>query len=333
MKEWIKYQLSNKHLTMPILSFPSIQLMGVNMTELVQNSDYQVKGMQLIAEQYPTSACLSFMDLSIEAEAFGASVRYSDNEVPSIIGSIASCDEDVDSLVVPHVTEGRVAIALKTIRKASQLIANKPVFGGVIGPYSLAGRIMDMTELMINCYESPDLVHKLIAKCTQFITKYIQAIKANGAQGVIMAEPAAGLLSYDLCEEFSSCYIKKIVEAVSDDNFIFTYHNCGNVIPLAESIKSINADVYHFGNAIDINKMLELMPSDKVVMGNIDPLLIKNGKLDDVKQSVISLLNKCDRYDNFVISSGCDIPPDSDWKNIRGYFDAINQFYKLKGLI
>ena len=43
-----------------------------------------------------------------------------------------------------------------------------------------------------------------------------------------MAEPLAGLLSPDLAQEFSADYVKQIVDAVQDDNFLVVYHNCGN---------------------------------------------------------------------------------------------------------
>ena len=68
----------------------------------------------------------------------------------------------------------------------------------------------------------------LLDKCTDFILKYCIALKKTGANGVVMAEPAAGLMSDDDCMRFSSVYVKRIVEAVQDDNFTVVLHNCGN---------------------------------------------------------------------------------------------------------
>ena len=45
-----------------------------------------------------------------------------------------------------------------------------------------------------------------------FIIEYIKAYKAVGAHGVIMAEPLAGILSPQLCQEFSTKYVKEIVK-------------------------------------------------------------------------------------------------------------------------
>ena len=77
----------------------------------------------------------------------------------------------------------------------SKLIDDRPVLAGAIGPFSLAGRLMDVNEVMILCYEEPELVHAVLEKVTQFIISYVAAFKEAGADGVVLAEPLAGLLS------------------------------------------------------------------------------------------------------------------------------------------
>ena len=39
-------------------------------------------------------------------------------------------------------------------------------------------------------------------------------------------------------------------------------------------------------------------------------------------------MEKCCKYPNFVISSGCDIPPLSSWDNIDAFFAAVKEFYQ-----
>ena len=135
---------------------------------------------------------------------------------------------------------------------AAKKITDRPVFAGVIGPFSLAGRLTDVTEAMIYCYEEPEMMHTVLEKASAFLIDYIKAYKEAGADGIVMAEPLAGLLSPDLAEEFSARYVKKINDAVKDEDFIVIYHNCGNTAILTiDSILSTGADAYHFGNAID----------------------------------------------------------------------------------
>ena len=330
MKQWLAEQMAaEKKKAMPILSFPSIQLMGITVRDLIADSDIQARGMAEIARRCPTCASVSMMDLSVEAECFGAEIRVTDDEVPTVVGCVVETPEDAEALAVPQVGAGRTGLYVEAISKAVKLIPDRPVFAGVIGPYSLAGRLMDMTQIMINCYEEPEMVHTTLEKATRFLLDYAQAYKAAGAHGIVIAEPAAGLLSPDFCEEFSVPYVKKIVDAVQDDEFIVIYHNCGNVVDrMVPQILGTGAAAYHFGNAVKMEVMLEQMPEDVLTMGNVDPVsAIRNGTPEKVREDTLAILNTCSRYSNFLISSGCDIPPASPWENIDAFFAAVEEFY------
>lgn len=331
MKQWLQDQMAaEKRKALPVLSFPCTQLMGITVRELVSDSDAQAKGMAAVAQRCPTAAAVSMMDLSVEAECFGAQIRFTDDGVPTVVGAVVHDPDEAEALQVPAVGTGRTGIYVEAIGKTKQLITDRPVLAGVIGPFSLAGRLMDMTEIMINCYEEPEMVHATLDKAAQFITDYINEYKKVGADGVVMAEPAAGLLSPGICEEFSTPYVKRIIEAVQTDDFIVVYHNCGNsVTQMPDQIVATGAAAYHFGNAIDLAEMLDKMPDDQLVMGNVDPVgAFFNGTPASVREDTLKVMKACSGHKNFLISSGCDIPPKSPWENIDAFFAAVEEFYQ-----
>lgn len=330
MQAWLKEQMAaDKRRAMPILSFPSIQLMGITVKDLIADSDVQAQGMYKIAQRCPTAAAVSMMDLSVEAECFGSQIRFSDDEVPTVIGSVVETPEDAEALKVPAFGAGRTGLYVEAISKALKLITDRPIFAGVIGPFSLTGRLMDMTQVMINCYEEPEMVHATLEKATEFLLNYVKAYKAIGAHGVVIAEPAAGLLSPDFCGEFSSPYVKRIVDAVQDEEFIVIYHNCGDAVNrMVPQILETGAAAYHFGNAVSMEEMLQQMPGDVLTMGNVDPVsAIRNGTPEKVRQDTLAIMEACCKYPNFLISSGCDIPPAAPWTNIDAFFAAVEEFY------
>ncbi len=328
MKTKVESILKQKNKTIPILSFPSTQLLGITVNELISSSDKQVEGMKAIAERCNVGASLNMMDLSVEAECFGAKIRFSDDEIPTVEEGCITDITEVNNILVPDLNSGRAKLYIDGVKKAKEQIKDIPVFCGVIGPYSLAGRLFDMTELMMECYDNPDDVKLLLEKATAFIKEYVLAFKAVGADGVIMAEPAAGLLSPDLADEFSMPYVKEIFDAVNDDDFIVCYHNCGNaVVNMTESIVELNADIYHFGNAIEMTDILPKMPENAVIMGNIDPILFRSGTIEEIESNIQKLFDECSQYKNFMISSGCDIPADSKWENIDAYFNKVSNLY------
>lgn len=314
----------------PVLSFPCVSLLGITVRELISDSELQAKGMKAVADRTDAAASVSFMDLSVEAECFGATVVISDDEVPTVKGRIINDMDEAEALAVPAIGSGRTQIYIDAIKKASEMITDRPVLAGMIGPYSLAARLFEVSEIMMDCYDDPDMVHTVLEKVTEFLINYAKAYKAVGANGIVMAEPVAGLLSPTLEEEFSSPYVKQIVDAVQDDSFVVIYHNCGDNVPkMLDSIMTTGCAAYHFGNAMDMEKdIIPQVSADTVVMGNIDPAgTLRMGTPEKVREETLGLLTKCSKYPNFVLSSGCDIPPMTPWANIDAFFVASDEFY------
>ncbi len=328
MNHWLRdLRTSMVKKPIPILSFPSIQLLGTDVRGLIGSSELLAHGMEQIADRCQTAAAVSMMDLSVEAEAFGAAVRFTPDEVPTVTGRLVETAGQAEALAVPAVGAGRTGRYVEAIGKAAGLITDRPVLSGVIGPFSLAGRLLDMTEIMVKCYDEPETVHVVLEKSAAFLTEYIQAYRSAGANGVIMAEPAAGLLSPWLNDEFSTRYVRQIATAVQDESFLLIYHNCGNTVPLLDSILANGAGAYHFGNAVDMENILSLLPGDVVAMGNVDPAgQFRNGTPASVYQATTKLLERCGKYPNWVISSGCDIPPMTPWENIDAFFAAVRDY-------
>ena len=331
MKLWLEsLKGSHKKKPLPILSFPCVSLLGVSVRELISDSDLQAAGMKLVAERTDAAAAVSFMDLSVEAECFGAAVVISDDEVPTVKGRIIHDMDEAEALEVPSVDSGRAPIYISAIKKATELIGDRPVLAGMIGPFSLAARLLDVSEIMMDCYDDPDMVHTVLEKVTSFLCEYAKAYKAAGADGIVLAEPVSGLLSPMLEEEFSSPYVKQIVEAVQSEDFAVIYHNCGDNVPkMLDSILTTGAAAYHFGNAVDMERdIIAHVPSDVLVMGNIDPAgVLRLGTPEKVKEETLALLEKCSKYENFLLSSGCDIPPMTPWENIDAFFAASEEYY------
>ncbi len=329
MKKWVQDCIDAPvKKAMPILSFPGIHLTGLTVEEMVRDGHLQAVCMEAVAKRFDTGAAFSLMDLSVEAEAFGSPIHYSGDEVPTVTAAIIHDEEEAEALRVPEVGEGRTGECVKGIREICGLITDRPVLAGIIGPYSLAGRLLDMTEIMVLCYEEPELVETVLKKTTEFLIKYAKAFKEAGADGIAIADPAAGLLSPGLIAEFSTPYVKQIRDAVEDDSFMILYHNCGNAVPLLDNIKEIGAAGYSFGNAIDIEEALKVMPGDSIVIGNIDPAgIIRNGTPEQIREETLALMERCCKYPNFVVASGCDIPPNTSLENIEAFFGAVDEFY------
>lgn len=332
INKWIEETIASKAVrSVPIMTHPGIEICNRTVKEAVTNGEIHAEAIRELNNKYPADACTVIMDLTVEAEAFGAEVIFPEDEVPSVTGRLLSDYNSVEALQIPSLTTARIPEYLKANRLSAEQIQDKPIFGGCIGPFSLAGRLFDLTELMMAIYVEPDTITLLLEKCTQFLINYCTAIKETGVNGVIIAEPAAGLISNEDCKAYSSVYVKQIVEAVQDDQFMVVLHNCGNSGHCTEAMIESDAKGLHFGNKVDIVEALKNCPTDRLVMGNLDPVgLFKQGTAEEVRKATQELLSRTAAWSNYVLSTGCDIPPHIPFENIEAFYETLNEYNRSK---
>jgi len=312
---------------MPILSFPGAKLTGVSVRELVNNPQAQVAVQRLFQQKYRTPFMLSAMDLSVEAEAFGSDIRMEDAEIPSVTNRLVTDDAQISRLEIPAVGTKRTAVYLEMVRLLAARPAGTWVLGGMIGPFSLAARLYGVSEALQDTLNQPEMIHALIEKATAFLLAYAEAFKRAGARGIIIAEPTAGIISPAGVVAFSSPYIRKIVERVADDNFEVILHNCGARLAHLPAILQSGAHIYHFGKAMDLPAALARTPAGVILCGNLDPAAVFVGcDPAGVRERTTALLQATKDSRAFVVSSGCDIPPDAPLANVDAFFDAIREF-------
>lgn len=330
MTQWVADVIRRKEVTaLPVMTHPGIELNGNTVREAVSDGRVHYEAVMTLTRRYPSVAAATIMDLTTEAEAFGAEIAFSDGAVPAVSGRLLPDVESIFRLQVPSLSAGRIPAYLKANLLAAKAVDDRPLLAGCIGPFSLAGRLYDMSDIMVLIYEHPEAAHCLLQKCTEFIEKYCIALKLTGANGVMMAEPAAGLMSNDDCMLFSSQYVKQIVDRVQDDDFIVVLHNCGNTGHCTKAMVATGAAAYHFGNKCKMEEVIREVPSTALAMGNIDPVSVfKDGMPFQMRQTVTDLLEKMRPYPNFVLSSGCDTPPHTPLANIDAFFDALKEYNK-----
>lgn len=75
---------------------------------------------------------------------------------------------------------------------------------------------------------------------------------------------------------------------------------------------------------------LNVCPSGTIVMGNLDPVtLFKDATPEDLRVATLDLLAQTSAYPNFIISSGCDVPPHTSHANIAAFYAALIEYNSI----
>ena len=103
----------------------------------------------------------------------------------------------------------------------------------------------------------------------------------------------------------------------------------GSDVDMSEMMEQYQA-LMGGGSGGDMTAMLEQMPEDILTMGNVDPVgTLRNGTPESVRTDTLAVLEACSSYPNFLVSSGCDIPPGTPWENLDAFFAAVAEYYTV----
>lgn len=62
-------------------------------------------------------------------------------------------------------------------------------------------------------------------------------------------------------------------------------------------------------------------------MGNIDPVgIMKQSSAEKVKEETLNILKKTSGFNNYVLSTGCDVPPEIPMENINAFYEALHEY-------
>jgi uroporphyrinogen decarboxylase len=245
--------------------------------------------------------------------------------VPTVTGRLVTGLEQAKALAVPQPGDRRTGVYLAAVRLLRQMSGQPFVFAGCIGPFSLAARLVGVSEAMELTVTEPDLMHTLVEKCALFLTNYLKAFRAAGAHGIIMAEPAAGLLSPRGLSAYSSAYIKRIAAEAGDGFFSILLHNCAAKLLHLPAIQETGLKAFHFGAPMDIVNALGQISPDVVLCGNLDPAgVFVRLPAAEVTARTAQLLAAAASHRNFVISSGCDLPPNAPLASLDAFYQAVD---------
>ena len=122
----------------------------------------------------------------------------------------------------------------------------------------------------------------------------------------------------------SSAHIKTIAAAVADERFAIILHNCAAKLLHLPTILKTGLKSFHFGAPMDIVAALEKVPPDVVLCGNLDPAgVFCQLPPDEITKRASQLLAATASHRNYVLSSGCDVPPNAPLANLDAFFSAV----------
>lgn len=302
----------------PLLGAPGIALSKTTLKENLTDPETQYRTISMILERFQPDGIFPFMDLSVEAEALGLKIEFPENEPPSVREHPIKDEGALDNLIRGwRGPAGRMKVFLDVVRRMRDF----PVLKGgyVIGPFTLAGELMGVESLLLNLVEKPDLVKKLLLFTTQVIKEYADDLFTAGADLVAILDPTSVALSPRLYEEFSLPTIRELTESLPKP---FVLHICGNTNSLIPSMIKVKVVGLSLDSLVNLKSISPIVPKDIAIIGNIDPVMLLQSTPERIEEATRKLVEEMKGVENFILSSGCDIPVGTPLENIDAFMRA-----------
>ena len=53
---------------------------------------------------------------------------------------------------------------------------------------------------------------------------------------------------------------------------------------------------------------------------------MKQSSAEKVKEETLNILKKTSGFNNYVLSTGCDVPPEIPMENINAFYEALHEY-------
>jgi uroporphyrinogen decarboxylase len=311
---------SPRTLVVPLMGFPGANLTQTSLRDNLFDAETHASSILALANTHRPDMVFPMMDLAVEAGALGVHVDFPENDSPTVIEHPVRRVSDLarfrDADILTHPRLVSFLETLRHLRKALDI----PVAAYVTGPFTLAGLLIGAKQIAEATIEDPTLPLKTLDLTTRIISSYAAACVDAGADLIAYLEPMAVMLSPDSFEQFSGVFVSKILSQLDVPGVL---HICGDSTHLIPNMCSTGVQGLSLDAVISLPALRKIVPSDIVLMGNIDPVSpMAVGSVGDVWSDVTRLRREMEGARNFVLSTGCDLPLDTPQANIAAFMDA-----------
>lgn len=318
---------------------PCFSGMGNVTTEGLKALGYKFAAIHLNAGMMARSAASTYklfgfecgvvpFDLCVEAEALGAKINvYAHSEdilYPTIKEKVIHNEDEMEKLRIPAnlVSRGRIPLVKEALSILKGEIGNEAVFGTyVLGPFTLAGQIMELNDLLKLSFKKPDKIGNLLGVLAEGIIQIAKSYEESGADYITVREMGAtsDVLSPRVFKNLILPYVKKIFAEIRIPSVL---HICGKTNEIAPFMMESGARAISVDQKNDIAETRKRLGKDALIFGNYDPYnVLVTGDEEKIRLTV----RKCIDDGASAIWPGCDIWPTVPAQNMEILMDEIKK--------
>lgn len=270
---------------------------------------------------------------TVEASAMGCEIVYPPDATPQAVPVIQEVPRDLDKLKVGNPeTDGRMPEALGLYRELADKLAEygfEITAGFLHGPMDVASEVRGMTELMLNFFDAPDAVHRIMDAATETCIAWANAqYEASGRTmlHILVSDDVSSQIGRDYWCQFVEPYMRRLFDNIPD-SVVGGIHNCTQSQQVIDLYAEVGARLLQFGPDVDPAFAKEKVGDRMCLLGNLAPTgVLKEGTPEDVEAACREVIRKAAPGGGFILGSSGSVARYTPMENLEAMVTACEKY-------
>jgi [methyl-Co(III) methanol-specific corrinoid protein]:coenzyme M methyltransferase len=221
--------------------------------------------------------------------------------------------DDTPEFPDDFLSRGYIPELLKAVEILKKEVGDEvPVIAGIIGPFTIAGSLLDSVPLLKATFKAPDKIPPFLEVAEKAGTMLAKALVEAGADIISCEDMTASpeLIAPKSYREFELQYQRRQFEAIPVPTIL---HICGNVDPIVEWMGQTGANILSLEPKASAKLARQKCGSDIILMGGVDtattlymkdPETVKQGCEETIEDGIQ------------ILAPGCAVAPGTPMENL-----------------
>jgi [methyl-Co(III) methanol-specific corrinoid protein]:coenzyme M methyltransferase len=260
---------------------------------------------------------------TFEAEALGCRVKSGGAEgIPGIEHPPPYKFDDTPILPDDFLSRGRIPELLKAVQILKKEVGNEAiVVGGIIGPFTIAGSLLDTVPLLKATFKAPDKIRPFLDVAAKAGSALAKALVDAGADMISCEDMTASpeLIAPKTYRDLELEYQTRVFDSISVPKIL---HICGNVDSIVEWMGRTGAAVLSLEPKADPELARKKCGPDIILMGGVDTattLFMKDA------QTVRAGCEESVEKGIQILAPGCAVAPGTPLENLLAMVEVARR--------
>lgn len=322
----VRFQKPDRTPVIPQIFGHTAKLSGVPLIDYVRNGEALAECQLRALRRYGQDAVFAVMDANVEAEAAGALISYRADAYPVIEACLEHDRAFGRAFPLPNPdVSGRMPQVLKALRiMRGQVRDEVLVVGLVLGPFTLASQLVGIEKALFTAADEPEVLVAMLDTAVDIAISYGRAQLAAGAHLVLVFDPAASpaVVPPTFFREMEVPRLRKIFDSLASVGSAANWlHIAGPVRSILQYYPAAGAQIANFDYEVPAVDARGGLPST-CLDGNVRSLAFVDSIPAEIETAARTLCAEFKDRGGFILSSGCEIPPESSPDNVAALIAA-----------